>query len=145
VSRQRHTDAQETSRGASLVGLLVTLLVLGGAAVGAFEITSGSNNSVLHPTLPGSSPNAVSSPGGVIDSAAVVTCRTDYLAVQTADGEYQSVQEQPATNMSELQPMIRDNLSSPYFSFGIDAKGRVTVATPGHPAAPGDANCAYAR
>ena len=49
--------------------------------------------------------------------------------------------------MAELESFVKVALISSAFIITIDphVPGRLEVATPGHPAQPGNANCAYAR
>jgi hypothetical protein len=131
--------------GASLVGLLAVLVVLGGvsAAVVVTETSSpGGQNRV--PTGRGSTLNASpSGAGGDIAAAAATVCRTDYEAVSQAEDEYQTMNGRPASGMSDVAQYLRDPVTSRYFTITV-VSGKVEVATPGHPATVGEGNCAFA-
>ena len=60
--------------------------------------------------------------------------------------EYQVLHGKPPGNIAALVSMLRDQITSSYYTITLDPAraGAVEVATPGHPATPGDANCAYA-
>lgn len=85
-------------------------------------------------------------PVGAIALAAVVACRTDYQAVLAAVGYYRAEKGTYPRDLASLRPWFRDPVTSPYFTISLDfaTPGVVEVSTPGHPASPGDANCAFA-
>lgn len=134
-------------RGSTLVGLIVALAVLGAIAGIAFAVAGGGttpqhagaslsvNGTTLSP-----SPSAARAD---ISAAAAETCRADYEAVSQAVDAYRALNSQPPTSMSQLTPFLRDPVTRTYFTIGLGATG-VTVSTAGHPAMPGDSNCAYA-
>lgn len=136
----------ELDAGASAVGLLVTLLVLGGIAGAVFALQPGTK------TSPGAAKTATTinaSPAKAasnISQAAQEACQSNYQAVQTAVSEYEALHSQPPATMKELASMIRSPVSTYFYAFTIDPHhpGQVDVSTPGHAATPGEAGCRYA-
>ena len=132
--------------GASAVGLLVTLLVLGGIAGAVFALQPGTK------TSPGAAKTATTinaSPakaGSNISQAAQEACQTNYQAVQTAVSAYEALHSQHPATMKELASMIRGPVSTYFYAITIDPHhpGRIDVSTPGHAETPGDAACRFA-
>ena len=130
--------------GASLIGLLAALVVLGGASAAVIAVETSPSGGNRVPTASGSTLSASPSGAGAdIAASAETVCRTDYEAVSQAAEEYQSLNGRPASGMSDVGQYMRDPVTSPYFTITIVA-GRVEVATTGHPAAAGEGNCAFA-
>jgi hypothetical protein len=134
--------------GRGLVGLLVAIVILAGLAAAVLGFQDGSGGD--HQGQPGaaaSTPNA--SPAKAVsdvEEAAQIACRSNYELVSEALDEYRIMHGQRPATMAALAPMLRDTVSSQYYTITIDTvgPGTVAVATPGHPTAAGDANCAYA-
>jgi hypothetical protein len=136
--------------GMGLLGLILALGILGGLSAMAVVGLSGStlpDTSEL--TLPTPAPSDASqmSHGSDNNAAAVAACRSDYQAVQSAASVYRVLNGADATRMRDLQSILKDPVTSPYFIISIDPQnpGVIEVATSGHAARPGDGNCAYAR
>jgi hypothetical protein len=148
---QKWSPRHDSDLGAALLGVLLTLLILGGLAAGLL---------ISLPTTTSSGPNAnpgsasvASLPGGAtpalgndITAASAVACRANFAAAQTAVGLYHAERGALPTTIGEVQPLLRDPLSTNRFTITIDPShpGLLEVATPGHPAVDGNANCAYA-
>ena len=138
-------------RGASLVGLLVTLGVIGILAAAIPVLTSGSNgkSGIPNLTIPVTGRTAggqMSAAGSDIAGAEAVACRATYGAALVAVGTYEAETGSRPTSISQVQPLLRDPLSSAFFTIEIDPRkpGQLQVAAHDHPAAGGDANCAAA-
>jgi hypothetical protein len=133
-----------------LIGVLLTLLVLGGLAIvvlmalpsatGSSKATSGAGATAL---LPG---NAAPSVGNDITAASAATCHANYAAAKSAIDVYEAEHGTLPTTIAEVQTLLRDPLSTNRFTITIDPRrpGELQVATNAHPAADGDTNCAYA-
>ena len=82
----------------------------------------------------------------VVNATAVAACRTSYTLVQEAVDEFEYDTGTGATSMNQLQGFLHGPVSTPQYTISIDRSlaGEIDVATPGHPASPGDSNCAYA-
>ena len=129
-----------------MIGLLLVVAILGGLAAIAIVATN-SETSVPSVGTKGSPTTLASGSSGAasdIQAAAIVACRTNYQAVNEALQAYEAINGHAPTNIAALQGELKDPVTSPDYTFGIDAKGQITVATKSHPASPGDANCAYA-
>jgi hypothetical protein len=128
------------------VGLLLVLLIMGGlVAIVLTQIGHGTQSVHLTNPLTGSTLSANPSGAGAdISAAQAVACRTNYEAVSQAADIYTTTHGRPPTAISDVAGMLRDPTSGPGFTIGVNAAGQITVATPGHPAAPGPGNCAYA-
>lgn len=122
--------------------ILVVLLILGiaGAAmVASFDASKSSPNGAGGPvTIP--------SPAKGPSAADIAACNSDYAAGGEAALEYQVQHGTLAMTAAELQPYLRDSLSTAQFTITIAAghPGQLEVSTPSHPASPGNGNCAYA-
>lgn len=132
--------------GALLAGVLFALLALGGiAAVVVVEMPSGGSSSST--SSKGSATTlSVSHPAGVISAAAVAACRNTYTVVQEAVDEYETQTGTGPTNIDQLRSLLRDPVVTSQYTISIDRRlaGEIDVATPSHPASPGESNCAYA-
>ena len=144
-------------RGASALGLLVSLLIMGALAVtvlvslpssrsGNDGVVKPSPNSVETANSSAAMTNAVSNVGADIHAAAVVTCQTDYQAVEAAVGYYQAEHGSLPPSLGSLAVWLRDPVTSPYFSIAIDPHhaGVVEAGTKDHALAPGEQNCQFA-
>lgn len=132
--------------GASAVGLLVTLLVLGGIAGAVLALQPGTKTNpgvAKTPTTINASPAKA---GSDIALGASAACQTDFDSVQTAVGEYEALHGRPPTNMTALAGMIHNPVSTYFYAITIDPHhpGRIDVSTPGHAETPGDAACRFA-
>lgn len=132
-----------SSSGFGAVGLLAAVAILAIAAAVALGVSHGSSGAgkAGASTTLGTSPAQASND---ISAAARVTCQTDYQAVQQAADAYTADQGHPPGAMSDLAGMLRDPVTSPYFTISIGSTGQIEVATPGHAATPGAGNCAFA-
>ena len=133
-------------QGYGAVGLLVTLLVLGGlAAVVLTALPSSTTKSPRGGTLslPGL---ATQQPGAQISAAAQQACQANYAALEQAVSFYQVQHGSLPTTVAELQTYFRGTLSTPQYTLTIDAihAGQIEVETSGHPASDGNGNCRYA-
>ena len=142
-SRRKSTNHSDSGRG--FIGLLVVMCILGGLAAVVLSSQGGTNghrNSSSTSVVNASPANAAAN----ISSAAVTACRANYQAVTAAVSEFEVLNGRPPKAMSDLSSMLKDQPSSAYFTITVDSAhpGQVDVATQGHPAAPGDGNCAYA-
>jgi hypothetical protein len=81
-----------------------------------------------------------------VQASSVITCQSDYEAVQTAATAYQALHGAPAPTIAALAPWLSDPIASSAFTISIPVSqpGQVDVAAAGHRAEPGDANCAFA-
>ena len=142
LTRSRQSQYQ---RGSTLVALLVSLLLLG--VLGVVLFTSlGQQGSVS--TIRSSRANKPFATASSYESAAaIVACRTDYEAATQAATEYATVYGREPATISQLQSFLKDPLLSTRFTIAVDpdVPGRIEAAASGHPALPGDANCAYSR
>jgi hypothetical protein len=135
------------NRGSTLIGLVAAVAVLGAIAGVAFAV-NGSGSTSKHAGAPLVVRGTTLSPspadaGTDISAAAAEVCRADYQAVSQTVDAYRALNGQQPTSMSQLAPFLKDSVTSPYFTIGLDSAG-VTVGVPGRPAAPGDGQCAYA-
>lgn len=137
-----------SDRGAAALGLLVVLLVLGGLACVVIIAQPGGGSKLGTSTGTASSQlNASSANASTNTSAAAeVSCRTDYEIASQAVSYYETLNGHPPKDTADLSTLIKDPLSSPYFTISIDPylAGQVDVATKGHVSSPGDGNCSYA-
>lgn len=133
--------------GSTLIGLLVAVVVLGALAGVVFGLTGGGSGgkhgsgqlSVNGTTL---SPSPAAA-GADTSAAAAEVCRADYATVNEAADAYRAVNGQRPTSLSQLAPFLKDSVTSPYFTIGLDSSG-VTVGAPSHSPSPGNGNCAFA-
>jgi hypothetical protein len=132
----------------SLLGLLLTLAIVGAlsAAIPLLADRSSGNPDTVTVTPPGRSTSisgSTNAAGSDIAAAEVSACRTNYQAAETALSDYEAEEGSRPTKISEVQALIRDPLSSAFFQITIDPlrPGSLEVATPGHAASDGDANC----
>lgn len=144
TSRSRRSAKVETGQG--LVGMVVMLLVLGGlGAVVAVSVAGGSGSPL--PSIPSlttvPAPGSRSNPPAAISEAGVAACNADYAQADQALGVYETQNGRPPTSVSDLRPYLRDALTGQGFTLTIES-GRIAVATPGHAASSGPANCAFA-
>lgn len=145
VALRRDSGGKE--RGASLIGLLLVVVILGGLAAVAIVATNsetslpsvGTKGASTTTLAPGSSGAASD-----ISAAASTACRANYEALNSALQAYEAINGHAPSSIAALQSELKDPVSSRYYTFGLNAQGQVTVATKGHPAGPGDANCAFA-
>jgi hypothetical protein len=141
--------ARPNEVGVSLVGLLVTLAIVGAMAAAIPLLERGSNPNAVSPGVSistGRHPasGAVAAASNDISAAEVAACRATYEAAETAVSAYQVQTGSLPTSVSQLKAFIRDSLSSASFTITIDPlrPGQLQVATREHVAADGDANCA---
>jgi prepilin-type N-terminal cleavage/methylation domain-containing protein len=97
----------------------------------------------------------------VTHSSAVSGCKADFKTIETAQEAYRGQVGTSATSFNDLLvqrvgqngslvgPWIKEAPNSPYYTIGLDTTpgptfGDVTVATTGHGAADGSANCSFA-
>jgi len=119
--------------GLGLVALIVSLLVIGGLSVLVVHAMNGSSRASTSLQSGGS-------------AAAASVCRVDYDAITHAVEAYTTFNGHPPASMTQLSQYLRDPVTSSQFVISLDPfmVGKIDVATPGHPAAPGDANCEFA-
>lgn len=132
--------------GASLISLLIALALLGGLAgvvLTAQLGTSASKPTSQIPHLPSVGP-APANAGPDIKASAIEACKANYQAANEAEATYEAVNGHPPPNINAIQPMLKDPVNGVGFQITLDQSGRVLVATAGHPASVGDANCTYA-
>ena len=128
----------------------MAIVILAGMAAAVLGNQSGSGGDHQGSSTAGGSTTTIDSSPAKADSdvseGAQVACRTNYQVVTEAVAEYQVLNGRPPGNLAALASMLRDPVTSAYYSITVDpaSPGAVEVATPQHPAAPGDANCAYA-
>jgi hypothetical protein len=128
-------------------GLAVIVMVsLTGSGSGNNEVAKAGSSSVTTAGSSGATTTGGSSVGADIAAAAVVTCQTDYQAVEAAVGYYQAEHGLSPASLGALSSWLRDPVTSPYFTIAIDPHhaGVVEVGTKGHPLSPGELNCQYA-
>ncbi len=135
--------------GQSFVGLIVVILILGGFAavvLGSQGGRSGGRHGSAPTTLPGGLSASLGDAGNDVPAAAAIACRSNYEAVAQVVSYYQTLNGKLPASMTAIQSLFKDPVSSSYFTLSIDPRqpGTVDVATPGHPALAGDANCAHA-
>ena len=136
--------------GRGLVGLLVAIVILAGMAAAVLGNQNGSGGDHEGRSSAGGAATTIdSSPvkaASDVSEGAQVACRTNYQAVTEAVAEYQVLHGRAPGDLAALAAMLRDPVTSAYYSITVDptSPGAVEVATPEHPAAPGDTNCAYA-
>ncbi|HUC12809.1 MAG TPA: hypothetical protein VMS00_00020 [Acidimicrobiales bacterium] len=136
----------------ALLGGLLTLGVLVVAVLMALPSSQGGQTPLpAEPTTSAPGHAGVTSPNpdgieGIIGSAALMVCKTDYRTVESAVSYYQAHEGSLPKSLTDLKPMLRSPVSSPYFLITIDPRkpGVVEVGTRGYAPAPGDANCAFA-
>ena len=127
----------------------MSIAVIGGVAVAVFLSIGGNSTNATGGAQITTVKNAVTPQGApslAAAAAAAAACRTSYQAVQAAVDEFEYDTGTGATNISELRGFLHDPVATPQYTITIDRSlaGEIDVATPGHPASPGDANCAYA-
>ena len=118
------------------------MLVLGSLAAVLLTVESPKGSSSKGaPTTTG-----LDHPKGVVSAAAVAACRANYTVVQEAVDAFEYDTGTGAKNMSDIEHFLHGPVSTPQYTISIDRSlaGEIDVATPGHPASPGDSNCAYA-
>lgn len=124
------------------------MVVLAGMGAAALTISQGGSGGGHRGPLEASPGTTVSaSPAaaaGDIAAAAAAACRAGYVTLDQALSYYQAVNGHPPASMADLARMVRGMEDSTGYTFVLGADGRLEVATAGHPASPGDANCAYA-
>lgn len=141
----------QKSEGASgLVGLLVSLVVLGGLAALVLTALPGSGTKPNRRGSATSGPIAGVSvpqvPAQVSPAASKQACLADYSGLQEAVSEYQLQHGSVPTSVTQLAGYFRGTISTSGFSLTVDPgrPGRLQVQTPGHPASDGNGNCSYA-
>lgn len=127
------------------MGIVTSIAVLGAVAV-AVLLSLGGNSTTITGGTQGTTGRNVVTPQGAPSLAAAAACRTSYEAVQAAVDEFEYDTGTGATNINQLRGFLHDPVATPQYTISIDRSlaGEIDVATPGHPASPGDANCAYA-
>ena len=124
---------------------MVVLAGMGAAVLASSRDGSGGGHRGALQASPGTTVSA--SPGaaaGDIAAAAAAACRASYTAVSAAADYYATLNGHPAPNIQALGSMLKGPVTSTRWSLTISPSGQVEVATAGHPAAPGDANCSFA-
>jgi type II secretory pathway pseudopilin PulG len=98
-TRSRHGE-----RGASLIGLLFTLIILGVMAAVAVSAVSGNSSTAL-PTLPSVTTTSVGEPSNQIIAAALsAACVADYETLSTALQVYEALHNtKPASGTTWVQ------------------------------------------
>lgn len=154
----RHRDKPEgtftpVNRGATLLGVLISLAMIGVLAAAIPLLTSGDGTtssetpSTLLPANEGPSGNAVpNGASGAINASTIVACRNTFQAAEAAIEEWQVEHGSPPTSTSELQRALRDPLSSTGYTIEVDPwhLGVLGVLTRTHPFTDGPGNCAFA-
>lgn len=138
----RHVDAE----GSALLSIVMSIAVIGVIAAAVLLSVGGSPASTSGHTQVTTSRNQPLTPRAAPSAASVAACQSSYQAVQSAVDEFEYDTGTGATNMSQLQGFLHGSVSTPQYTISIDRSlaGEIDVATPGHPAAPGDGNCADA-
>jgi hypothetical protein len=140
-----------SDRGASLIGLLLTVAIVAGLAAG-IPLLVGVGKAQSVSTLSKDGPRGVapaisaSSKGGAgsdLAAAAAVACMTNYEAAESAVAAYEAQDGQPPKSIEQVQALVKDPLSSSMFRITIDPNkpGQLQVATPGYAASDGNGNC----
>jgi hypothetical protein len=95
------------------------------------------------PTAGRSAGENTSAAGGDVAAAEAAACESNFEAAEAAVKSYEAETGSPPTAVAEVQALIRDPLSSAFFTITIDPNepGQLQVATRGHPAVDGDGNC----
>ena len=137
---------QRSQQGYGAVGLLVTVVVLGGLAAVVLTALPGSGTKSPHgatPSLPGL---ATQQPQAQISAAAQEACKANYAALEQAVSFYQAQHGSLPTTIAELQTYFHGTLSTPQFTLTIDPirPGQIQVQTGKHAASDGNSNCRYA-
>jgi hypothetical protein len=144
-------DDHRWARGSSLVGLLAALVVMGALTLVMLRFLTGNSTSPSVPTVGSNASTAKSAaPAGLgsdLSVAAKEVCEADYQAAVQAVSEYQELHDSWPSSISQVESMLRDQLSSSHFTIAMypGRPGQLEVAAPGHSPTPGDSNCAYAR
>jgi hypothetical protein len=154
MSRQMESTTAHTPEhsaksdlGVGLIGVLVSLVILAGLAAAVLASQAGSGGDHQAPSNQTSVDASPAKGAADVSSAAQATCRTDYAAAVEAASEFETLTGRQAATMAELGSLVKDSLMSSAFiiTINLHVPGQLEVATPGHPAQPGNANCAYAR
>lgn len=134
------------TQGYGLVGMLLTLLVLGGLAAIVLVAVPGSGTTSSHMTIPSLPHQSGQQSSGPISAAAQQACQANYIALQQAISLFQAEHGSLPTSAAELQTYLRGTVSTPQFTLTIDPTrpGQIAVQTAGHPASDGESNCRYA-
>jgi hypothetical protein len=134
-----------------MIGLLMVLAVVAIAAAGIPLLTraTGGKSTYSQLTVPAIGRTVsgnTSAAGSDVAAAEAVACRTSYAAAQAAVSSYEAETGSRPTSISQVERLVRDPLSTPFFAIGIDPRkpGQLQVATHGHPGVDGNANCAAA-
>ena len=130
-----------TERGAGLVALLVGVVIMGVLVVIVLRLESVGSGGHHGNSSVGSLNVSPAAGASNISTAAKAACEADYQSVSTAVNEYLALHGQPPTEMSQIQPMLKDLVIGPKFAITLTSPGKVEVATPQHPASPGSGNC----
>ena len=132
----------QNERGGLLSGALLVMLALGCLAAVVLKVSSlpGSSSTQTGTTL------GAGSPSGAVNAAVVAACRSDFEAVQRAVDVYEAETGSGPTNIKQLQSLLHGVVVTSRYTITIDRNlaGEIDVATPSHPASPGESNCAYA-
>jgi hypothetical protein len=132
------------------VGAIVTTKLGGSSGVNPEQLptvtlatpvgpSTGHNKS----TLPATNRRAS---GSNTSASEALACRADYAAFAQAVSAYVILNGKQPASLSDLQSFVKGSSASSYFTITVNPHlaGQLEVATPGHPAQPGSANCAYA-
>ncbi len=113
-----------------MIGLLVTLVVVAMLVLVGAKAELGTSKGTAKPQQ-------------VISQANAVVCQSDYAAVVSAVSTYKTINGHDPTSMSDLSSVQSQSVTNAGWTIGLDPNnpGQVTVASPGHPATDGDANC----
>lgn len=120
--------------GRGLLGLLVALVVIGGAAALAVTSLSGPGGvPLVTTTVAGVHGPSSSSAGGSPDGAALAqSCTADAEGVESAVQAYLAQNGRPPPSIAALVPTwLRAAPSSAHYTIALDASGRVGVLPPG--------------
>jgi hypothetical protein len=133
--------------GVGLLGVLVGVVILAGLAAAVLASQDGSGGDHQAHSSQTTVDASPAKGATYIYAAARETCLTDYAAAVEAASDFVTLEgRQPAT-MAELESFYKGSLTSGTFTITVNphVAGQLEVATPGHPAQPGSANCAFAR
>jgi hypothetical protein len=146
-----HPVRSRRESGVGLIGLLISLALIGALAATIpllADRTSGlaSTPGLTTPAAGQPAGGSAGVAGGDVAAAEAAACETNFQAAEAAVSFYEAQTGSPPTATAEVQALLRDPLSSAFFTITIDPTkpGHLEVATRGHPAADGDSNCTAA-